>query len=251
MSKQAIESFFSAQEIGQLDPTLVPQHIAIIPDGNRRWAKSRKLTPEKGHMEGYSQVVKIVRAAKELGVKVITLFAFSTENWKRPGDEVEHLMLLTQEYLTSYQNTLFEEGIRLSAIGNIDVLPLSVKSILDKTIKKTQDCHDFDLVLAINYGGRDELVRAIKKVVANSCDAESITEQMISAHLDTNRWPDPDLIIRTSGEKRLSNFLLWQSSYAEVYIDDAAWPDFTPHHLLKAISDYQMRERRLGGSTKQ
>jgi len=227
--------------------TAVPHHIAIIPDGNRRWAKSRFLPKEMGHMAGYERVVKIVQAAKELGIKAITLFAFSTENWKRPEDEIAHLMKLTQEYLVSYQQQLVDEGIRLSAIGNLEKLPKGVRAILNETIEKTKNCTDFDLILAINYGGRDELVRAVAQIVKEQIDPITISEKTITDHLDTKRWPDPDLVIRTSGESRLSNFLLWQSSYAEVYIETASWPDYTPEHLLAAVRDYQRRERRLGG----
>lgn len=198
-------------------------------------------------MAGYEGVVKIVRAAKELGIKVITLYAFSTENWKRPKDEVQHLMQLTQEYLASYQQKLIDEHIRLSAIGNLKSLPAPVKAILDETMRRTACGTEFDLVLAINYGGRDELVRAIAKMVTEKIDPKDITEKTVSDHLDTKAWPDPDLLIRTSGERRLSNFLLWQSSYAEVYTTSEAWPDFTAEHLLAAVRDYQTRERRLGG----
>lgn len=229
----------------------VPHHIAIIPDGNRRWATKNMLPTEAGHKVGYDNVVEIVRAAKELGIKVITLYAFSTENWKRPQNEVKTLMQLTQQYLASYQEQLVEENIRLQAIGNLDLLPDSVKAILDETIERTSTCTGFDLVLCINYGGRDEIVRAfskiIRKIIDQKIDPKQITEQTISEHLDTKLLPDPDLIIRTSGEKRLSNFLLWQSSYAEVYTATVSWPDFSSEHLLQAVRDYQTRERRLGG----
>ncbi len=227
--------------------TEVPYHIAIIPDGNRRWAKSRLLPKEMGHMAGYDRVVKIVQAAKEIGIKAITLFAFSTENWKRPDDEIAHLMRLTEEYLAAYQQKLITEGIRLSAIGNLEKLPKSVRTILNETIEKTKPCKDFDLILAINYGARDELVRAVAKIVKDQIDPTNISEKTITDYLDTKDFPDPDLVIRTSGESRLSNFLLWQSSYAEVYIETASWPDYTPEHLLAAVKDYQRRERRLGG----
>ncbi len=230
-----------------IDPQHIPHHIAIIPDGNRRWAKSHLLSTEKGHLAGYEGVVRIVRAAKQLGVKIITLYAFSTENWKRPPSEVQHLMRLTQQYLVSYQEKLVEENIRLSAIGNLEVLPHSVKKILQETIDKTSHCDEFDLILGINYGGRDELVRAVSEIISQQIGSQEITEKTISEHLDTRFWPDPDLIIRTSGERRISNFLLWQSSYAEVYIEDVAWPDFTPDHLARAVLDFQLRERRLGG----
>ncbi len=248
-NRPVLDPVFSSQDLESIDPRHIPHHIAIIPDGNRRWASSNRLPTEKGHKAGYEGVVKIVRAAKELGIKIITLYAFSTENWKRPGTEVQSLMQLTQQYLASYQQRLVEENIRLSTIGNTDLLPAGVKAILTETMRQTQNCTGFDLVLAINYGGRDELVRAIAQIVAEKIDPKQITEQTVSAHLDTRLWPDPDLVIRTSGESRLSNFLLWQSSYAEVYIESVAWPDFSHRHLLQAVRDYQLRERRLGGRT--
>jgi undecaprenyl diphosphate synthase len=247
MTRSVVDSFFSSEELKALDAEHIPSHIAIIPDGNRRWAKAKLLSAEKGHMAGYEGVVKIVRAAKEMGVTVITLYAFSTENWRRPIDEVEHLMHLTQQYLLSYQEQLVQENIRLCAIGNLEQLPGKVLRVLNETIDKTAHCTEFTLVLAINYGGRDELVRAVNKIIAQQTTPGAITEETISKHLDTRLWQDPDLIIRTSGERRLSNFLLWQSSYAEVYIENSPWPDFTPQHLYRAVCDYQTRQRRLGG----
>ncbi len=250
MAKELLQSLtpsYSAEELAQVDSRHIPQHVAIIPDGNGRWASRNMLSCEKGHMAGYEGVVKIVRAAKELGIKVMTLYAFSTENWKRPGDEVQHLMQLTEEYLISYQQKLVEENIRLLAIGNTNPLPTRVKSVLNETIQRTAHCTEFTLVLAINYGGRDELVRAVAKIVAEKIDSKNITEKTISDHLDTQFLPDPDLVIRTSGESRLSNFLLWQSSYSEVYIENVTWPDFSSKHLLEAVRNYQTRERRLGG----
>jgi undecaprenyl diphosphate synthase len=247
MNRPVVDPVFSSIELESLDPGHIPHHIAIIPDGNRRWATSNMLPTETGHKAGYEGVVKIVRAAKEMGIKVITLYAFSTENWKRPGQEVQSLMQLTQQYLASYQQKLIEENIRLSAIGNLEMLPLPVKVILNETMRRTQHCTGFDLVLGINYGGRNELVRAIVKIINEKIDPKLITEQMVSEHLDTKSWPDPELVIRTSGEKRLSNFLLWQSSYSEVYTESVSWPDFSPQHLLQAVRDYQKRERRLGG----
>lgn len=238
---------FSASDLQQVDLANIPKHIAIIPDGNRRWAKSHSVSTQAGHGEGYENVVRIVRAAKELGVKVITLYAFSTENWKRSDAETEQLMQLTRHYLLSYQQKLINHNMRLSAIGRLDGLPPAVKETLDETIKRTATCSEFDLVLAINYGGRDEIVRAISRLLHEKIKVEEISEETITQHLDTRFWPDPDLLIRTSGEKRLSNFLLWQTSYAEVYVDDVVWPDFTPTHLIRAVRDYQMRERRLGG----
>lgn len=243
------ETFFSDLEQKLIDKTRVPSHIAIIPDGNRRWAKNHLLPAEKGHVAGADSVVRIVRAAKELGVKVLSLYSFSTENWKRPAKEIECLMQIIQEYLLSYQQMLLQHNIRLSVIGRLDPLPAGLKKVIDDTQAITKGCTGFDLVLAINYGGRDEIVRAIIRMMSKKISPDDISEEVISQHLDTHSWPDPDLVIRTSGEKRLSNFLLWQSSYSEVYVDNIAWPDFTPKHLLHAICDYQTRERRLGGRT--
>jgi len=243
------EIFYTDDEQKLVDKAKVPCHIAIIPDGNRRWAKNNLLPAEKGHLAGADSVVRIVRAAKELGIKVLSLYAFSTENWKRPTKEIDYLMKIIQEYLLSYQEKLIEYNIRLSVIGRLDTLPESLKAAIEQTIERTCKCSGFDLVLAINYGGRDEIVRAICRMISNKMTPEDISEETISAHLDTRLWPDPDLVIRTSGEKRLSNFLLWQSSYSEVYVDNVAWPDFTPKHLLQAVCDYQTRERRLGGRT--
>ena len=249
LNRSIHDPVFSPSDLALLDPEHIPHHIAIIPDGNRRWATSKMLPTIKGHQAGYEQVVTIVRAAKELGIKVITLYAFSTENWKRSGSEVQSLMQLTLSYLANYQQKLVEENIRLRAIGNLNLIPSGVKAILDDTIDATKNCTEFDLVLGINYGGRDEIVRAVAKILAEKIDPKLITEKTISEHLDTACWQDPDLIIRTSGERRLSNFLLWQSSYAEVYIENVAWPDFSSQHLLQAVRDYQTRERRLGGRT--
>lgn len=238
---------FTKEDLQRIDTTKIPAHIAIIPDGNRRWAQAVSFPTLKGHIAGADAAVEIVRAAKELGVKVLTLYAFSTENWKRPKDEVDHLMLTIEKYLTKHLDKLVDQNIRVRGIGRLDELPLSIKSILDKVTAKTANCTEFDLVLAINYGGRDELVRAMQRLVQTK--PENITESLISQFLDTKELPDPDLIIRTSGEKRISNFLLWQSSYSELYVDQTAWPAFTPKHLLAAIIDYQTRKRRIGGDS--
>jgi undecaprenyl diphosphate synthase len=238
---------FTKEELQRIDKAKIPTHIAIIPDGNRRWAEGFSFPTLKGHIAGADAAVEIVRAAKELGVKVLTLYAFSTENWKRPKDEVDHLMLTIEKYLTKHLDKLVDQNIRLRSIGRLDELPQNIKSIVDKATAKTAHCRGFDLVLAINYGGRDELVRAMHKLLQTN--PQNITENLISQYLDTKELPDPDLIIRTSGEKRISNFLLWQSSYSELYIDQTAWPAFTPKHLLAAIMDYQTRKRRIGGDT--
>lgn len=239
--------FFSASDIASISAKPLPKHIAIIPDGNRRWAKSHLLPTLQGHVAGADNTVQIIRAAKELGIGAVTFYAFSTENWKRPTAEIQHLMKTIGEYLDRYCNKLVASGIRLHVIGAPDGLGDTLKEILDTTCHKTAGCTDFDLILAINYGGRDEICRAVKKLIAANINPTLISQEMISQFLDTKDFSDPDLIIRTSGEMRLSNFLLWQSSYSELYIDTTAWPDFTPNHLLQAVKVYQTRVRRIGG----
>jgi undecaprenyl diphosphate synthase len=247
MSLKLDAPFYSAEELKLVDKSKLPKHIAIIPDGNGRWAASHFLPTEKGHLKGADGVVTISLAAKELGVKILTLFGFSTENWKREPKETEHLMKIAESYLALYREKLVQKNIRFNAIGRLDTLPESLQKALQLTIERTRSCHEFDLVVALNYGGRDELVRAVASMIAEKLTASQITEKTISEHLDTKNWPDPDLVIRTSGEKRISNFLLWQSSYSEIFIDNVAWPDFTPKHLLGAMCDYTLRKRRLGG----
>jgi undecaprenyl diphosphate synthase len=228
-----------------------PLHVAIIPDGNRRWAKDRGISQEEGHVAGIEAIVKTTQAALELGIKALTIFGFSTENWKRSKAEVHHIMLLIHDYLFRYQQKLIEDDIRLRAIGNLDLIPNPLLQLLQNTVARTSSCRTFDLVLAINYGGRDELVRAMRKmaldVLKGTLAVQDITEERLSLYLDTHTLPELDLLIRTSGEMRISNFMLWQSSYAEVYIDKLSWPDFTPDRLLAACVDFQNRERRKGG----
>lgn len=240
--------YFSPSDLKSIDPNNLPKHIAIIPDGNRRWAKSRFLPAMQGHVAGAENSLKIVQAAQELGIKAVTLYSFSTENWKRPTDEVEHLLKTIQDYLERYAQKLVQHGIRLRVIGRRDGLGEILTGILDKTCKMTQECTNFELVLAINYGGKDELVRAMQKISASGIAPQDISQDTISRYLDTNGLEDPDLIIRTSGEMRLSNFLLWQSSYSELYCSNTSWPDFTPQNLLEAVKAYQMRVRRIGGN---
>jgi len=248
---------FSPEDVASLNPTNIPKHIAIIPDGNRRWAKKRFFDAVKsyveGHIHGAENVVTIVQAAKELGVKKMTIYGFSTENWKRPKSEVIHLMHTIQSYLERYQKKLIENDIRLTAIGNCESLDKSLLQVLQKTIEMTKECNGFDCILAVNYGGRNELLRAVKTLLSdaqhNNIEPSAIDETLFSSYLDTKGLDDPDLIIRTSGEMRISNFLLWQSAYSELYIDETNWPDFTPNHLLKALVAYQGRERRKGGGS--
>jgi undecaprenyl diphosphate synthase len=245
VSIKTSSNLFSEEQKQKISCLNVPLHVAIIPDGNRRWAKVHEVPPEEGHVAGIEAIVKIVQASLELGIKVLTVFGFSTENWQRSKSEVSHLMLLIYDYLFRYQQKLIDTGIRLRAIGNLEMVPEPLLHLLQTTVDKTAHCSDFDLVLAINYGGRDELVRAMKKmaldVLQKTLFIQDITEARLASYLDTHSLPELDLLIRTSGEMRISNFLLWQSSYAEVYIDAVSWPDFTPEHLLASCVEFGQR----------
>ena|SRR3990167_2807699 len=238
------------EQVTSLDQN-VPRHIAIIMDGNRRWAKAQGLSSAYGHWRGADVILDLVRFASNLGVKILTLYSFSTENWIRSQEEVDELMALISLYLENNRETMKKESVRLETIGDISKLPISLQEILQKTKYETKEGNKIRLVLALNYGGRDEIRRAFIKIAEDIekgfvCK-QDISENLISSYLDTAVFGDPDLFIRTSGELRLSNFLLWQLSYTEVYITKVLWPDFTPDHLLEAIKEFQMRSRRLGG----
>jgi undecaprenyl diphosphate synthase len=243
---------FSPEQLAEIDRQRIPRHVAIIPDGNRRWAKKQQFSTEIGHHEGADILMEIVKAAKELGVKAISFYLFSTENWSRPQEEIDALLLLLESYLIDQRESLRLNGIRLHTIGDPSRFPPSVLKELEETQQATAACSAVDLIFALNYGSRDEMRRACQKMIKEcSCgtlDPDAITERTIAQFLDTARWPDPDLLIRTSGEMRLSNFLLWQMSYAEVYVTEILWPDFRPVHFLEALSNFQKRERRLGGA---
>lgn len=246
-------TYYAAEEIAEVDLTAVPRHLAIIPDGNRRWAKRRLSSATKGHMEGADILMNIVRAAQELGVKILTLYSFSTENWNRSAEEIHGLMLLLASYLHSQREEMTREGVRLRTIGDLSRLPDYVLKTLKETEEATRHCERIQLVLALNYGGRDEICRAFRAMLEdytlNKLKKEDINEAVISQYLDTADWGDPELLIRAGGEMRLSNFLIWQSSYTEVYVSDVLWPDFTPRDLLDALINFQHRERRfLGGA---
>jgi undecaprenyl diphosphate synthase len=227
-----------------IDPARLPEHIAIIMDGNGRWAGRRFLPRVAGHKAGVGPVRVTAETCARLGVKVLTLYAFSVENWKRPRHEVETLWRLLRYYLKQELPTLQKNDIRMQVIGRADALPREVRRELDATVDATSSNRGMVLNLAINYGGRAELVDAVKALVA---DGVEIDEAAISARLYTAGMPDPDLLIRTSGEMRVSNFLLWQIAYAELYVTETLWPDFTRTELLRAILDYQKRDRRFGG----
>ena len=233
----------------------IPKHIAIIMDGNGRWAKNKGLSRDLGHKEGKESAKEMVRTCAKLGVKNITLFAFSSENWKRPKLEVELLMGLLHNSLRTELKELKKNNIKLETIGDLSKIPLLVRKFLKKVCEETKDNDLMTLTLALSYGSRDEIINSVKeiadKVKNNIISVEKIDESLINQHLYTRNLPDVDLMIRTSGEKRISNFLLWQSAYAELYFSDELWPDFKSEHLIKAISDYQNRERRFGRTSEQ
>ena len=233
----------------QLDPDRLPRHIAIIMDGNGRWAKKRHLPRIAGHRAGIRAVRQSVEACVRLRVPYLTLYAFSVENWKRPHTEITLLMRLLREYLKKEISELNEQNIRLSVIGRIQELPKAVQHDLETALQSTRRNTGLRLTLALNYGARTELVDAIRELVSKGAQNGDlvIDESALSRHLYTRDLPDPDLLIRTSGELRLSNFLLWQVAYAELWVTETLWPDFTAADLIRAIGDYQKRERRYGG----
>jgi undecaprenyl diphosphate synthase len=232
------------------DSASAPRHVAIIMDGNRRWAYKRLKNPSWGHENGATIVQDIVRKAKDLGISTLTLFAFSTENWKRSKTEVEILFSIFQNHLNKMKDDMVKEGVRLLTIGNLKLLPLALQKLIQEVKDETKENHSIDLVLALNYGARDELKRAFGKIIEDIEEGiilkEQISEGLITSYLDTYMLPDPDLVIRTSGEKRMSNFLLWQAAYAEFYTTDVFWPDFTPEELERAVAEYSRRQRRKG-----
>jgi len=226
----------------------VPAHIAIIMDGNGRWAKSRFMPRTYGHKVGVETIRKVVKECSRLGVKYLTLYAFSTENWKRPKDEVSALMGLLVKYLRNELEELHKNNVKILTIGDISKLPEACELALAKD--KTKDNTGLVMSLALNYGGRNDLVNAVKNISQDLVDGkislDDIGDNLISSHLSTNESPDPDLVIRTSGEQRLSNFLLWELAYSEFYFTDIHWPDFDEKELQKAIFAYQSRDRRFG-----
>lgn len=228
----------------------MPKHIAIIMDGNRRWARKKGLEPKLGHKEGAKTLEKIVRYANKIGLKYITVYAFSTENWKRTKDEVGALMLLLQNYLDDYSKRADSENIKVKIIGSRDGLSEKMKDSISKCMERTKDNTGITFNIALNYGGRDELLKAVKniseQVKENKLNIEDITEETISNNLYTQGQPDPDLLIRTSGEIRLSNFLPWQLVYSEFLFIEKYWPDFSEEDLENAIKIYQQRNRKFG-----
>jgi undecaprenyl diphosphate synthase len=231
----------------------LPRHVAIIMDGNGRWAKLRRKRRVEGHRAGIASVRDVVETSARLGLEVLTLYAFSVENWKRPKTEVSTLMGLLKRYLRLELDTLLRNDIRFQVIGRMDELPRDVQDELRRGIERTARSSGLLFNIALNYGGRTEITDAVRRLVAdvmaNGRDPSRVDEKLISSYLYTAGQPDPDLLIRTSGEMRVSNFLLWQIAYAEIWVTDVLWPDFRRRHLLQAVLDYQKRERRYGGIT--
>lgn len=233
--------------VKQLDFSRLPRHVAVIMDGNGRWAKNRKLPRMEGHRAGAKSVREVVETCARLGIEYLTLYAFSKENWKRPKKEVATLWRLLEDYLKKEDKVLVKNKFRLKVIGQIEAIPASVRRELERVEKLTKNNTRLTIVLALNYGGRDEIVDAVKKIVHDrNFDLDTLNEKKFSQYLYTINVPDPDLLIRTSGELRVSNFLLWQIAYAEIWITQEFWPDFRKKHLLQALVDYQKRERRFG-----
>ena len=233
-----------------LDANLLPTHVAIIMDGNGRWAKKRLVNRIKGHERGSQTVRTVVRACRELGIPYLTLFAFSTENWQRPKAEVEALMGLLIRFLKSEKSELMENNIRLRMIGQLEQLPPKVQEALQEIMLATKDNTAMNLILALSYGARAEIVGMVRsvaeKIRGGQIEPESITAELVADNLYTREIPDPDLLIRTSGEMRISNFLLWQIAYSEIFVTPTLWPDFNKEELLEILKDFQGRERRYG-----
>lgn len=229
----------------------VPEHVAIIMDGNGRWAKKRALPRVAGHHEGMKTVKRITKLANKLGIKVLTLYAFSTENWKRPKNEVEFLMKLPEEFLGTFLPELIEENVQVQMMGERNQIPKHTLSAVEKAMERTSGNDGLILNFALNYGSRAEILTAVKNIIRDAKDdillEENLNEELFSRYLMTEHLKDPDLLIRTSGEIRLSNFMLWQLAYTEFWFTDVNWPDFKENHLLEAVEAFQRRSRRFGG----
>ena len=229
----------------------VPRHVAIILDGNGRWARAKGMPRNYGHAQGSKNVERICEEAWRMGIKYLTVYAFSTENWSRPKDEVDALMKLLRNYMKTCLKTAAKNDMKVRVIGDKTRLDADIRSRIAELEEATKNNGGLNFQIALNYGSRDEIVRAVRKIARDAKDGklepESITSEVISSYLDTHDIPDPDLLIRTSGEERLSNFLLWQLAYSEFYFTDVLWPDFTKEELMKAIEQYNSRDRRYGG----
>jgi len=230
----------------------VPLHIVLFPDGNRRWAKNRGLPSLKGHWQGYKNLIDFCYWCKDRGVKIITAFGFSTENWKRSEKEVNYLMKLFEKGLSDkgYLKKAEGEKLRIKIIGQKERLPRSLQKVIEKVESLTENNRNFQLNLAVSYGGKWDILQAVQKIIKEKFPAEKIDENLFSSFLSTVGLPDPDLVIRAGGEKRLSNFLLWQAAYSELYFSKKLWPDFTEKDLDDALADYTQRQRRFGGTPK-
>jgi len=231
----------------ELDPTAIPEHVAVIMDGNGRWAKKRGLPRTAGHRAGMKALKTVVRAAPELGIRYLTVYAFSTENWKRPAEEVGFLMDLMTEMMKREIRELHGAGVRIRILGDLSAVPEKTLQAVLEGVELTRSNTGLQLNIAFNYGGRQEILSAIRTVLESAPGPEEITEDYFSGLLYTKDIPDPDLVIRTSGELRISNFLLWQLAYAELYVTEVLWPDFGREDLILALKDYQARGRRFGG----
>ncbi len=245
------DSVEEKQLLDGIDFARLPRHVAVIMDGNGRWAKKRMMPRIEGHRAGIASVRETVETSARLGLKVLTLYAFSVENWKRPELEISGLMLLLKHYLRSELDTMLKNDIRFGVIGRPEALPADVQDELMRATERTRHSQGLLFQLALNYGGRTELADGVRRlaadVKANGLDPATIDEETLARYLYTAGQPDPDLLIRTSGELRVSNFLLWQIAYSEIWVTDVLWPDFRRRHLLQAVVDYQRRERRYGG----
>ena len=225
----------------------IPQHVAIILDGNGRWAKAKGMPRNYGHVQGAKNVERICEDAYHMGIKYLTVYAFSTENWRRSRDEVDALMTLLRNYMKTCVKTAKKNHMRVRVIGDKTGLAKDIQDSIANLERESRNQDGLNFTIAINYGSRDEICRAVKKIAEEGIRPEEITEEVISAHLDTAGIPDPDLLIRTSGEQRLSNYLMWQLAYTEFYFTDLPWPDFSKEDLRKALAAYQGRSRRFGG----
>ena len=225
---------------------VLPRHIAIIMDGNGRWAKKRSLPRSAGHAAGSKNFKDIARYCNKIGLEYLTVYAFSTENWKRPQEEVDNIMSILRDYLKDAKN-FKDENIKVKFIGNLEPLDDDIKELIADAESESENATGLHLNIALNYGGRDEITNAVKRIIKEGLSAEDITEETISERLYTAGQPDPDYIIRPSGEYRLSNYLIWQAAYAEYWFSDVLWPDFKPAHLEKALDEYNRRNRRFGG----
>ncbi|MCG8567549.1 MAG: isoprenyl transferase [Desulfobacterales bacterium] len=250
LKKKKKSSKFDTVMESPLNPKLIPAHVALIMDGNGRWAQKRLMNRVRGHERGTETVREVVRTANDIGVDVLTLYAFSTENWGRPKLEVSALMKLLKSFMIKERRKMMEKGIRLNILGQIDKLPKEVRREAEETMTMTRDNRTMTLNLALSYGGRQDITRAAQqlaaKVAAGDIAPEEITEEMVSDHLYTAGMPDPDLIIRTSGEFRLSNFLMWQAAYSEIFITPTLWPDFSRAEFIDILKKFQERDRRFG-----